>query len=105
MGEEHEHEYELVMPFVVCRSQGGPYDDEAFVAGCRFRELKFRLEVGRPTTLVTFESPDLIPQLDLLAMDLGYHIVHIPWPEASEEWEQVTFSTGDLAENDEGEQP
>lgn len=30
---EEEQEYDLVMPFVVCQSQGGPYDDDAFVGG------------------------------------------------------------------------
>jgi hypothetical protein len=24
----------LVVPFVVCQSQGGPYDDDAFVSTC-----------------------------------------------------------------------
>lgn len=30
---EHEPTYELVIPLLGCRSNGGPYEDEAFVAG------------------------------------------------------------------------
>jgi hypothetical protein len=29
---DDQHEWGMVMPFVVCQSKGGPYDDDSFVA-------------------------------------------------------------------------
>lgn len=100
MDDEQEHNMELVLPFVCCISQGGPLDDHAFVAGCRFYELKQRLEIGKPDVLTSFEFPEMVPLLDLLAMDLGYKLTHFPWPEAPDEWEQVTFGPHDEVEDD-----
>lgn len=70
---EHEHEeegtYDLVMPFVVCASRGGPFGDEAFVAGCQFGELADRARGMRMgMTIRAMVDARLEPQVDLLAM-------------------------------------
>lgn len=41
-----EPELSLVMPFVVCTSEGGPYEDESFVAGWDLGTLDARLDAG-----------------------------------------------------------
>ncbi len=87
-GEPEEGAYALVYPFVCCISNGGVYDDDAFVAGARFGEINAALKAG-PLLYETTVEPALIPQLDLLAMHTGYVMVH---EEAvSEAWEYVTF--------------
>ncbi len=67
-------EYEMVMPFVACASQGGPYDDDSFVAGWRLAELDARLAAGpRQPTAATVRPCDA-QQVDLIAMQHGYHV-------------------------------
>lgn len=92
MVEDEEGSWELVMPFVVCASQGGPYDDEAFVAGIRLQQLWHRLEVGDPDVLSEYVPPELVPQLDLLAMHLGYTLTAEPH---NEDWALVAFRRED----------
>ncbi len=67
MDEETDHQ--LVYPLIVCKTNGGPYDDAAFVAGCYFgcieclcRTLEFEHEISK-----WIPSP-LVPQIDLLVM-------------------------------------
>lgn len=79
--------HSLVMPFVVCRSEGGPYDDAAFVAGVRFAHVQAAL-ADAPPIYETQQSPTLVPQLDLLAMERGYHMTI---EHHSDEWALVTF--------------
>ena len=86
---DHEHEYELVAPFIVCQSNGGVLDDRAFVCGVHYAELRNRLTVGNPTVLSAFEYPDLRPQLELLAMEFDYDFTSEPH---GDEWDSVTFS-------------
>jgi hypothetical protein len=84
---------ELVMPFVVCQSEGGPYDDVSFVAGytaglldADLRSAAWaRVERGFP-----IPTP-LVPQADLIAMRHGYALEATPWDDAPEEWTFVTF--------------
>ena len=87
MSDEREPtEYGLVMPFVVVQSVGGPYADDAFVAGCEYGFIDATLHaIAR--TAGTFErmvNPKLVPQLDLLAMHHGYAITSEPWDEPPE---------------------
>lgn len=63
--------YSLVTPFVVCKSVGGPYDDESFVAGVRYGVWESILKL-QPTMHSNYEYPSLVRQLDLLAMKEGY---------------------------------
>ena len=70
-------EYGLVMPFVVCASKGGPYEDQAFCAGYHAgsidRELQHCALNGLSPDAVTVET-SLVPQIDLIAMRHGFRI-------------------------------
>lgn len=90
MSDEHS-EYGHVMPFIVCASRGGPYDDKAFVAGARFGALDQRLAVRPAVVIQSYEPPELLSQLDLLAMHHGYEMTSEPWEQAPDEWALVTF--------------
>lgn len=83
-------EYGLVMPFVVCKTNGGVYDDAAFVAGVRYGDLWTRVKAGE-AIIETVEPPALVPQIDLLAMRDGYSLEVQPWSEAPDEWAFVTL--------------
>jgi hypothetical protein len=90
-----EPEYGLVYPFVVCQSQGGPYDDGAFVAGCRFGVVREKCERGDPV-IEGYEPVALVPQLDLLAMAKGYDLVSEPWEDDPDGyWSLVTLTKKD----------
>lgn len=85
-------EYDLVMPFVLAASQGGPYDDTAFVAGWRLAELstllktaeQFGLDVPQQTLYPSDE-----PQADLLAMRFGFTMQVKSY---DEHWSVYTFT-------------
>lgn len=66
-------EYALLMPFVVCASQCGPYDDASFTAGWECALVDAALAAGpiRVTRTVLTES---LPQYDLIAMRHGYRM-------------------------------
>lgn len=66
-----EVEYGLVMPFVVCVSKGGPYEDQAFVAGVQFGGL-WTMAQANLTPILAMVYKELLPQIDLLAMNFGY---------------------------------
>lgn len=82
-------EYALVMPFVVCQSVGGPYDDDAFVAGYQAGQIDAALKAGTAGDLSLTVRTDLLPQLDLIAMRHGY----IMTTDSTEidEWTYATF--------------
>lgn len=93
MPEDGEVEYDLVMPFVVCQSRGGPYEDEAFVAGWALGQLDIELGQAaadrRPLLNRTVRTASM-PQVELLAMKHGL----MAEPEESEgvpEWSTVQF--------------
>lgn len=75
-------EFGLVMPFVVCQSQGGPYEDQAFVAGYELGLLSARLEAQPPFLRLPLRT-DSMKQVDLIAMRHGYSLTaHVcPMPE------------------------
>jgi hypothetical protein len=74
---EPEPGYELLMPFVVVRSMGGPYDDEAWVAGYEMGQLDQYLASCRPEVVARSYvcRTDNTPQVDLLAMRYHWLIV------------------------------
>jgi len=83
----------LVMPFVVTKSKGGEYDDQAFVAGCRFQQDWD--EIKAAPCLVSWANyvyPAMLPQYDLLAMHYGFEMTSEPWSEAPDEWVLVILS-------------
>ena len=72
MSADREPEYELAMPFVLCASAGGPYDDDAFVAGWECCKIDHLLENGRFAVTEETVRTDNLPQLDLIAMRYGF---------------------------------
>lgn len=89
----NEAEYGLVMPFTVCTSKGGPYDDASFVAGYEMGLLDARLADGPARVNASLRS-DSIPQIDLLAMRHGYAVATEPWEDGSE-WTLCEFTKAD----------
>lgn len=88
-----DHDYELVMPFVVCQSKGGPYDDEAYVAGFEAGMLHVLLEVKPPEADESYRPPVPIhegnrAQVDLIAMRHG---LVAEFEEAGDGWAYVTI--------------
>ena len=68
---------ELIMPFVVCKSSGGPYDDASYIAGWEAGALDRALQLTGHRAVVRngvrlLLHPDNIPQLDLVAMRHGF---------------------------------
>jgi hypothetical protein len=113
MTDEHEHDdaeemkgFSLVLPFVCCVSNGGPFDDDSFVAGFSVGEIRTILSMTTHARQVGFRylegvgvavseyratvRSDLVPQLDLVAMEKGFtmtsEVTDIP------EWSDVTFT-------------
>lgn len=91
--DDDEVRYDLVMPFVVCASQGGPYEDDSFVAGYHLGEISAMLaqEIAEYQTTIRTAS---VPQLDLIAMRWGYSFTTVgPMAEVDpDEWTQVILT-------------
>jgi hypothetical protein len=68
-----DHEYGLVMPFVVVTSVGGPYDDDAYVAGYEAGMADAQLAHG-PRVVDLVVRSDNAPQIDLIGMRHGYTV-------------------------------
>lgn len=87
--------YALAVPFVVCTSNGGPYDDDAFVAGFQAgtvdQSLKSIAAAGGDGAVFTVRT-DLVKQLELLAMYRGFPKIEAT--EIDEEWSTIEFRTG-----------
>lgn len=86
--------YSLEMPFVVCQSQGGAYDDDSFAAGWRLGALWHEASTllasvgvrGGMAALRAVIRPAEVAQVDLIAMRYRATVETWPWPEAPEEW-------------------
>jgi hypothetical protein len=70
---------ELVFPFLAVQSQGGPYDDNAFVAGVqigridRMLEMAAAINVKRTETVTIYST--LVPQAELCGMARGFPVM------------------------------
>lgn len=84
----------LVMPFVVCEDQGGPYPADAFVAGWVAGTIDMLLPIVAPhgLTVERYVVPQLVSQLDLIAMRHGYTLTTEPWDEHPDDWTFATFT-------------
>lgn len=71
MTPDERHELELEMPFVAVASQGGPWEDDAFVAGWQACALDQHLAAGPDEHVATLLA-GLREQADLIAMRRGY---------------------------------
>lgn len=90
---DNEGTYELVMPFVLTRSEGGPYDDAAFSAGMTCGQLWTELMIlakHGATPRPRYVQPEHVPQIDLIAMHYGYTLKPGEIDEASG-WQRVDF--------------
>lgn len=96
--------YRMVMPFVLTKSNGGPYDDAAFAAGMTcgqiWNELKILAGHGA-IPAPRYVKPEHLPQIDLIAMHYGYTLKPGETDEASG-WQRVDFSQSDP--DDEGQE-
>lgn len=70
---DHDDGFSLVMPFVVCESEGGPYVDQSFVAGWECAQMDSLLAhaAGARDLTLSVRAASL-PQLDLIAMRRGF---------------------------------
>lgn len=94
MSDPEEGEYELVAPIVLARSNGGPYDDAALVAGMTCGALDHELTMTAALHTLPHErylDQALIPQVDLIAMRHGYVLEHGDTDEASG-YQQIGFA-------------
>ncbi|WP_446458615.1 hypothetical protein [Streptomyces rochei] len=93
MSESDGGSYEPVMLIVLGKSNGGPYDDAAVVAGMTCGALETELKITAALNTLPHEryidSP-LIKQADLIAMRHGYKLVLGEVDEASG-WQHVVF--------------
>lgn len=83
---------ELVMPFVAVTSVGGPYDDEAYVAGYEAGLLDARLQFDRAPSISLPVHAENAAQVDLIAMQHGYTIEVQP---VESGWSFVTLTRSD----------
>ncbi|MFF7527314.1 hypothetical protein [Streptomyces pseudovenezuelae] len=93
MSESEESEYEMVMPIVLAKSNGGPYDDAAVVAGMTCGALDQELKMTAALNTLPHEryiDAPLIKQADLIAMRHGYVLKPGEVDEASG-WQAVAF--------------
>ncbi len=80
---------EAVLPFVLCRTNGGPYDDEAFLSGWRLGDLAATLAQPGISGLSDSIRPEERYQADLIAMARGYSMSAEVSGDPS--WLNVTF--------------
>lgn len=84
-------EFSLMMPFVVVESNGGPYDDAAFVAGYQCGTVDAKLAAAKAVGanhLVEVCYSDLRAQIDLIAMRHGYTVDVV---DEDDEWSTYSF--------------
>jgi hypothetical protein len=81
----------MIMPFVACQTNGGPFDDGSFSAGFAAGQLWAELECGD----VPSDRPilvELADQMDLIAMNFGYRMEVLVEAETElAEWMMVRF--------------
>lgn len=78
------------LPLVLCRSRGGPFDDEAFRSGWRLGEIGSTLAGLGVSAMAESIRPWERLQADLLAMAHGY-TMRVE-PSGDPEWLSVTFT-------------
>lgn len=98
--DEQEAGYGLVMPFVVTESEGGPYNDVAFVAGWTCAAIDEALSHSG-TSWSGYVPPGILPQLDLIAMRRHLVVTQEPWEGHEAEWTLVTIGLPNGSETDE----
>jgi hypothetical protein len=82
-----------VMPLVLCRSRGGPYDDDAFSSGWRLGAIGATLAGPGISALCESIRAHERVQADLIAMAYGYSMTVDPSTDPN--WLSVTFTRTD----------
>ena len=75
MSDTEEGQYEMVMPIVLAKTNGGPFDDAAVVAGMTCGALEQELTMTAALHTLPHEryiDVPLLKQVDLIAMKHGY---------------------------------
>jgi hypothetical protein len=93
MSDSGEAEYEMVMPIILAKSNGGPYDDAAVVAGMTCGALQQELTMTAALHTLPHDryiDAPLVKQADLIAMKHGYVLKPGEIDEASG-WQAVEF--------------
>lgn len=90
--DQQEHGWGLIMPFVCCATNGGAFEDHAFVAGVKYGALDRILDIEKPDEWQGYMPPELVGQCDLAAMHYGYTMTAEPWEEAPDEHVLVTLT-------------
>jgi hypothetical protein len=93
MSDSGEAEYEMVMPIILAKSNGGPYDDAAVVAGMTCGALQQELTMTKALHTLPHDryiDAPLVKQADLIAMKHGYVLKPGEIDEASG-WQAVEF--------------
>jgi hypothetical protein len=97
---------DLLMPFIVCKSNGGELDDDAFVVGMELGGLDANLRMCAAMNAFAVPMPRFIhsvgvKQLDLIAMQHGFVVEHEEWDgEGPGEWSWVQFNLATEPEPD-----
>ncbi|HEY7044477.1 MAG TPA: hypothetical protein VH419_12475 [Nocardioidaceae bacterium] len=79
-----------VMPLVLCQSEGGPYEDDAFESGWRLGDLAANLAQPGISALADSIRREERHQADLIAMAHGYVMSVEPGDDPV--WLSVTFT-------------
>lgn len=95
MSEQDDHDFGLVMPFVVCASEGGPYEDDAFAAGYECGLLDAVL-AQRPVEVEQPVRSASLPLVDLIAMRHGFTLTAEAWDEHPDEWSHITLTRSNV---------
>ena len=94
--------YDLLYPFICVTSKGGPFDDDAFVAGVTVGNLDCALHVARAAGADRYRTTvrtAVVKQLELVGMARGFPVVIAEQVEETEdhpampEWSYITFLT------------
>jgi hypothetical protein len=87
--------WNLVVPFVACTSQGGPFDDEAFAEGFRCGHTSAVLngcpQEVREVTFTATSTPAVLRQLELIGMAADFPMMEVDTYEPVPAWASVTF--------------
>lgn len=87
---------ELVVPFIACRSEGGPYDDAAFVAGFQAGQVDQALagaKAAGATEVTSMMGAELVKQVELIAMNRGFPVMDVEVADENPGYAAVTFRT------------
>ena len=97
MTDPQDAEYEMVMPIILAKTNGGPFDDAAVVAGMTCGALRQELAMTAALNTLPHEryiDLRLIKQVDLIAMHHGY-VLKLGDIDEPSGWQYVAFDWAD----------